>query len=294
MTALEVDVLSSSGGLSRIHKTQSAGGWAFDTTRLNSHVRARGAFAKGHIVLLTVAQGGEADICGVPLENGVILMLPVGAEITACIRGKVIYSASVLRADIWAEIFETATGQPGETVLSQPRARREGPEDGCAIATSLMTAQQSFEGADRHYDEMPGSYLDYLGAVALKIADTDSFGRYLNRSLRQRLKQARQGEDIIRENLNRPLPVMSICRTMGVSRRQLEYAFHTAFGVGPREYTHLLRLNESRRQLRQARTKSGTVTEIAMGVGVTHLGRFAESYRFLFGETPIQTLRGGR
>lgn len=280
--------------MSRIHKTQSTTDWSFDSTMLDSHVRARGAFAKNHIVLLTVAQGGDADICGIPLENGVILMLPDGAEITACIRGKVVYSASVLPADTWAEIFETANGQSGETILKQPRAMRQRPEDYWGFATSLTAARQSFEGSNRHYKQMPDPYLDYLGLVASKIADTESFGRYLNRSLRERLKQARLGEDIIRENLNAPLPVMSICRKVGVSRRQLEYAFHTAFGVGPREYAHLLRMNESRRQLKLARTKSRTVTDVAMDVGVTHLGRFSESYRLLFGETPIQTLRGGR
>lgn len=261
---------------------------------LDSHVRARGAFAKDHIVLLTVAQGGDADICGVPLESGVILMLPDGAEITACIRGKVIYSASVLPAEKWAEIFETATGQAGESVLKQPRAMRQRAEDCWDFATSLTGAQRSFEVTNRLHNEMPGPYLDYLGTVASRIADTDGFGRYLNRSLRARLQQARLGEDIIRQSLHSPLPVMSICRMVGVSRRQLEYAFHTAFGVGPREYAHLLRMNESRRQLKLARAKSRTVTDIAMDVGVTHLGRFSESYRLLFGETPIQTLRGGR
>ena len=44
------------------------------------------------------------------------------------------------------------------------------------------------------------------------------------------------------------------------------------------------------RFLRDARRTGQSVTEAAMEIGVTHLDRFATSYRRLFGETPSDTV----
>lgn len=56
---------------------------------------------------------------------------------------------------------------------------------------------------------------------------------------------------------------------------------------------------ETLRQVRLARvrqalltdTDTATITEIAMGWGFTHMGRFSLSYRQVFGESPSETLR---
>jgi AraC family ethanolamine operon transcriptional activator len=294
MTPLEVDVLSASGGLSRIRKTGSPGGWAFDTAALNAHVRARGAFQPDHVVVLTVMRGGNATICGAPLDDGMVLMLPDGVEITASIRSEVVYSASVLPVDTWMDIVEIATGGAEPTAFGQPRVMQQGPEGVALMAKSLTSAIVSFDCQNDSGTEMPGPYLDYLGAVASAVAGTDRPDRYLSRSARHRQRQAWLAEELIHARLHEPLSIMGICREVRVSRRQLEYAFQTTFGVGPGEYVRLLRLNESRRQLKSGRGASRSVTDIAMGVGITHLSRFAQSYRTLFGETPLQTLRGDK
>jgi len=292
MTLLEVDVLSAKGGLSRIRKNGSLGGWTFDTATLNAHVRARGAFEKDHVVVLTVMRGGDATICGVPLHDGMILILPDGAEIMASIRSEVIYSASVLPVDTWMGVVEVATGGAEPNAVEQPRAILQNPERCALMAKALKSAIGSFDSPDGSGSEMPGAYIDYLGAVAATVPEADQGARHLNRSSRHRQRQAWLAEELIHARLHEPLSVMGLCREIGVSRRQLEYAFETTFGVGPREYVRLLRLNESRRQLKSGRASS--VTDIAMGVGVTHLSRFAQSYRHLFGETPLQTLRGDK
>jgi adenylate cyclase len=54
-----------------------------------------------------------------------------------------------------------------------------------------------------------------------------------------------------------------------------------------------MRLAHARRELYRARA-SATVTEIAVASGFSQLGRFATSYRELFGETPSETLRRSR
>jgi AraC family ethanolamine operon transcriptional activator len=78
----------------------------------------------------------------------------------------------------------------------------------------------------------------------------------------------------------------------GVSRRTLERAFHETFGISPAAYFRIRALRAARRQLLGAKPEAGIVTRVATGHGFSHLGRFAVSYRRLFGERPIDTLRG--
>ncbi len=293
LTALEVDVLSAAGGPSRIRQIRSPGGWAFDTAMLNAHVRARGGFGADHIAVLSVMRGGDATICGVPLEDGVVMTIAGGTDIAASIRPGVAYSTAVLPIDVWADIVGTATGDDAPSRL--PRAIRMQPAVATRHAARLGTALACFDALHAPASaEMPAALVDYLGSAAAALAGTASLDLHLDRSLRARLRQASRAEDFIQANLEQPLPIQRICREVGVSRRQLEYAFHTAFGVGPGEYIRLARLNEARRRLQTARVDGRTVTQVALDAGVSHLGRFAVNYRRLFGETPQQTLRTGR
>jgi AraC family transcriptional regulator, ethanolamine operon transcriptional activator len=52
------------------------------------------------------------------------------------------------------------------------------------------------------------------------------------------------------------------------------------------------RLHHAREALRA--TASATVTQIAVALGFSDLGRFARDYQDLFGELPSATLKGAR
>jgi transcriptional regulator GlxA family with amidase domain len=75
--------------------------------------------------------------------------------------------------------------------------------------------------------------------------------------------------------------------------RTLELGFREVFGMSPREFRHLLRLQRAREELRWA-APDETVGQIAMRNGLLHLGRFSVSYRRVFGESPSETIRAGR
>jgi AraC family ethanolamine operon transcriptional activator len=59
--------------------------------------------------------------------------------------------------------------------------------------------------------------------------------------------------------------------------------------MSPMQYLGLKRLNLARREL-QRRNSQTSVTATAMNFGFWHLGRFADEYRSLFGESPSATL----
>ena len=88
-----------------------------------------------------------------------------------------------------------------------------------------------------------------------------------------------------------PVQIPDVCTALKVSRRELEYAFRSTFDQSPRDFLQALRLNAIRRELLRCDTP---IIDVAYQHGMTHLGRFAASYRQLSGEKPSQTARSVR
>jgi AraC family ethanolamine operon transcriptional activator len=84
--------------------------------------------------------------------------------------------------------------------------------------------------------------------------------------------------------------ISEICKQLGCSWRLLDYAFADYFGVTPKAYLKLMRLDGLRRSLRKADANS-TITDAALNWGFTHFGKLAKDYRLRFGELPSETLK---
>ncbi len=99
-----------------------------------------------------------------------------------------------------------------------------------------------------------------------------------------------QAEKLALAEVDRPLHISALCRTLAVSERTLRKAFHKMRGVGPCRRFRMLRLSAARGALLAADRKRVTVTEIATSFGFGELGRFSVEYRKVFGESPSQTM----
>ncbi|MGA8892396.1 MAG: helix-turn-helix domain-containing protein [Anaeromyxobacteraceae bacterium] len=108
---------------------------------------------------------------------------------------------------------------------------------------------------------------------------------------RQRL--ARRAAAILRDDVNAPEGLASVAMLLRTTLRSLELGFQEVYGMSPREFRHLLRLQRAREDLRHA-APGETVGQIAMRNGLFHLGRFSVSYRKVFGESPNETLRASQ
>lgn len=95
---------------------------------------------------------------------------------------------------------------------------------------------------------------------------------------------------LVANNQGEMLDLRAIARATGMSPRTLQRNFQRTCGLCPQEWCRIERLNRVRNDLLNARN-GDSVTQTAMRWGFFHLGRFAQYYRELFGETPIQTLR---
>lgn len=104
----------------------------------------------------------------------------------------------------------------------------------------------------------------------------------------QRLPIVRRAEEFMRARLGDPLSLHDICLAARASQRSVEYAFSSTYGLGPKQYLRVLRLNAVWRALMSQPPRTEKISEIARRHGLWHMGHFATDYCRMFGESPQQ------
>jgi AraC-like DNA-binding protein len=89
----------------------------------------------------------------------------------------------------------------------------------------------------------------------------------------------------------RDLTTADMADAARISPRGLQKAFRRHIGMTPAQYLRRARLDCAHRDLQTGNPVTTTVAEIAGRWGFVHLGRFAASYREMFGCLPSETLR---
>jgi transcriptional regulator GlxA family with amidase domain len=102
-----------------------------------------------------------------------------------------------------------------------------------------------------------------------------------------------QALDFCEEHAGEPISTEDIALAVHTGVRSLQRAFRAHLRMTPLTHLLLVRLDRAHQDLhRIARGDAdGTVSDVAMRWGFTHLGRFAAQYRNRYGCTPVQTLR---
>ena len=126
-------------------------------------------------------------------------------------------------------------------------------------------------------------------ALIACLADPDT--EEVHRPNRRRLSVMARFEQMLRAQSDKPMYVTDVCAGIGVSERTLRLDRQDQLGMSPHRYLWLRRMNLAQRALARAEPAAKTVTEIANDYGFAELGRFAGTYRELFGEPPSLTLR---
>lgn len=83
--------------------------------------------------------------------------------------------------------------------------------------------------------------------------------------------------------------INSIASTLGVSTRTLNNMFYERVGLAPKQYAMLIKLYALRDIL--LNKESSSITDAALVLNITDLGRFSARYKSLFGEYPSDTFK---
>jgi len=101
----------------------------------------------------------------------------------------------------------------------------------------------------------------------------------------------RRAEKFIVSNGLDSISLEDIIAASGVSRRSLHHGFRQYLNITPMKYLKMHRLRTVHEILLHGKAEGVTITQIASDCGFTHMGKFSQDYKALFGETPSETLR---
>lgn len=111
------------------------------------------------------------------------------------------------------------------------------------------------------------------------------------RRLTERNHVIRQADAVMRHLVGGSYSSDRVCRTLGVTERTLQSYFKESIGLTPKSWFRRLALNRAHEALLHRPIQRNLVTEVALDCGFEHFGRFAQSYRELFGRTPSETVQ---
>ena len=129
-----------------------------------------------------------------------------------------------------------------------------------------------------------------LPRLLLKALCSASPNKQSSRPLKKQLA-LREAVDYIKANTNSPITLNALCQVTHVSARTLQHAFLEHFGLSPKAYLRVQRLNDAHRELFASHPRDAKVADVAHRQGFWHMGQFASDYKRLFGELPSNTLR---
>jgi AraC-like DNA-binding protein len=101
----------------------------------------------------------------------------------------------------------------------------------------------------------------------------------------------RRAVDLMEERPAEPWTTVGLATELHLSVRALQAGFKRELGVAPTAYLRLVRMRRAHALLKESSPSETTVHAVALSLGLVHQGRFARSYRAMFGEMPSETLR---
>jgi transcriptional regulator GlxA family with amidase domain len=164
-------------------------------------------------------------------------------------------------------------------------------------STSLHSSRQGASIAPKSTLCVPGDDLvleEKLIAAFRRAIDAsrDSGPRRHRPHHRDCARILRQVEEFVAYHLSSEIRIGDLCARVRTSQRTLEYLFNDYYGMSPRRYLTVHRLNAVRDCLLQTESGDVSIAAVADRCGFHHAGRFSQAYRGLFGELPSQTLAG--
>ncbi len=205
------------------------------------------------------------------------------------------FTISVQEPHDWCSLFLPSTPQ---------ESQREGPgtsavalqeQEMAHIRLLLTQLHDSIQSDPRILDEKAARRAvkqDLIGLCQRVTAVGKQPTATTGRPPLRRSEVIRELRDLIAQHSHECLTIEDLTSALDISERTLRNVFLEYYGMPPRKFLIIQRLNQVRNVLRAADPEQTTVTAVAARFGFWHFGRFAGTYQKVFQESPSATLHG--
>ena len=238
------------------------------------------------LLVACVAEGAPGSRwCGFDLDPGAVVIYGPGAEHAAINRPGLDFTFAVTapaKLEAMAEQLTLSVELPGRGSVERIRPS--------SSTSALLAAFLDFRRAAALLTDPTGRLAaDILPAIATFLSATAEGGREPKRRSIDKRHLVFESIEYI-ESIGRVPALSELCAAVHVSQRTLRRAFASEFELSPTHFFRIWALGKAHSRLRGADAGRESVTRVALELGFTHLGRFAGSYRSVYGETPSKTL----
>jgi AraC-like DNA-binding protein len=246
------------------------------------------------IGFLSDANQANIKCAGIDVGPGEIVVFPAGVSFHDRTSGPCCWGAMSLTPD---DLTAAAYVIVGHDLLVRPVTQVVRPHGAAMARLSCLhdearrlplTAPEMFA----HPEVSRALEQALVHAMITSLAGDES--TEVGRQWRHHSAIIRRFEALLAANSDRAMHLPEICAAVGASERTLRTSCEDHLGMGPVRYLWLRRMHLARRALTRGDPAKMTVTRAATDYGFWELGRFAVSYRHLFGESPSATLHGPR
>lgn len=225
-------------------------------------------------------------------DPGSVVVLEPGCEF--CVASNAAHDWCTIQ--IPKEMFADADEKLSTSAKPTCWVRHDNPQAAHQIYRLVRRVLNNAENHPGFENTLAASYIekDLSRIVAKVLGNTPvkqvSDGRE-GRPTVPRDEIVRRCKRLMEERYAEPIRVDDLLKVSQVSERTLRRAFNEYYGIGPIRYLQLRQHHRVRRVLSAMDPESTTVTKVLFSNGVANLGRFATTYKNLFGELPSDTLR---
>lgn len=250
---------------------------------------ARGTSPEGLVMMGTNASWNrtQTDWCGKKIDDRSFACTGPGGEIDFHTQDNCCNAVLLIETDL----FTNALGEEAVELICNQRHFKCSANAGQLLVATIL-------GIARRYSTHPELLDDSRELHRVRSTMLENLSNcFANRELGGELVQSSLRRSTVRRAIeyladtSKPITMVEWAKAAGASQRTLEYGFQEVFGVTPKAYIRLYRLNKAHRDLASADPDFAAVTDIAMKWGFFHPGRFSVMHHKLFGETPSTTLR---
>jgi AraC-like DNA-binding protein len=273
------------------HRRMVFGNSSVDCGDYSPAFAVNGQFSADQICLGFTPRTEKPAWCnGFSVGKGEVLCFTEGAELQFRNAPRTSWQALLIDRREFQEVATILTGRSLE-LPERGTTNFKVPDEARNLTSSIQVALSDL--ADSKTLNGPGATSlceEIVNEFVRSIASISESSRKSQRDFAgYRFAPMRRAEEFLREHMDIPFSSRGLCNATRMSERSIEMLFREAYGISPRAWSQVARLNAARQDLLESDGEDVRVSDVAVRWGFFHFGRFSGAYRQLFGELPSVT-----